>query len=453
MSKFDLRDIAERLSGSKDTEAVVSEFLGYLQRLRPDWKASLAFYEVSTDSLVRIYRRTLMRLESQPVQIPVDGLPPRLVRKFFHPSAFFNQPSRRSLISALFQTSPYHELDPVEAPTLAKVAPIPHWQSCICLPLADREDIMALVVMASEKRGAFPSRLVAEILPVKSMAALALSQQLYRAQHPVRVQDPRTAPQATAAFQEHIRKLHQQAEALNESNQEKERRLEDLSRQIESLDKNSSEYRRELERVKTQLVALEDQASAATDQLNQAYTQLTTTQQKLLETQRTVGFVKEVFQLLSQEYEDQEFGGTLVAWFCEHMGVERCSLMTLDHSREVMRITAQQGIDPEVAGRVKVRLGQGISGWVAHNRKPLLVQFRDEVDGVAHTDQDQYNSDSFVCVPLIHNNRVLGVLNLSNKRGGEQFDEVDLERAQIAGSILAVTLDQRSTHRAAAVWT
>src|SRR5262249_51865051 len=131
---------------------------------------------------------------------------------------------------------------------------------------------------------------------------------------------------------------------------------------------------------------------------------------------------------------------------------ERCSLMIPTVSGEALRMGAHRGIDPEIAHRVKVRLGQGIAGWVAHNRKPLLVQFRNEIDGVAHTDQDSYNSDSFVCVPLVHNNRLCGVLNLSNKRGGDAFDEEDLERAQIAGSILAIALDQGGSHSGVEVW-
>lgn len=57
MSKFDLRDISERLARSRDTETVVHEFLGYLQAMRGDWRASLAFYEVSRDALVKVYER------------------------------------------------------------------------------------------------------------------------------------------------------------------------------------------------------------------------------------------------------------------------------------------------------------------------------------------------------------------------------------------------------------
>jgi len=69
-----------------------------------------------------------------------------------------------------------------------------------------------------------------------------------------------------------------------------------------------------------------------------------------------------------------------------------------------------------------------------------------------HTGQDVYNSDSFICVPLVHNNRLFGVLNLSNKRGGEAFEEYDFDRAVIAGSLLAITLGHHDSARRAAAW-
>ena len=105
MSKFDLRDISDRLTGSRDTEALVYEFLGYLQAVHPDWRASLAFYEVSRDALVSVYHRAGQRLVRRDIDLPVDQLPARLVRKFFHPSAFFNHAERRTLLAHVFGTS------------------------------------------------------------------------------------------------------------------------------------------------------------------------------------------------------------------------------------------------------------------------------------------------------------------------------------------------------------
>ena len=121
MSKFDLRDISDRLTASRSTEAVVFEFLGYLQAQRGDWRASLAFYEVSRDALVCVYERHANRLVRKDISLPVDRLPPRLVRKFFHSSAFFNHADRRSLLSQLFHTAPCYEPDPTEIAMIADV--------------------------------------------------------------------------------------------------------------------------------------------------------------------------------------------------------------------------------------------------------------------------------------------------------------------------------------------
>lgn len=446
MSKFDLRDISERLARSRDTEAVVFEFLGYLQAGRPDWRAALAFYEVSSDSLVSVYERPGDRLEKRDVRIPVDQLPARLVRKFFRPSAFFNHADRRSLLAQMLHASPAYEPDHVEAPLLRSLIPIANWNSCMCLALADQEDVLALIVIASEKRNAFGSRVVGEVIPVKSIAALAISQHLHRArQLDTPVADDRQARLAAAEFQDRIRRLNAQTENLEADNRLKAERLAALNHELEQLGHNASEYQHELERVKTSLAALEQQTVAATTHLNDAYVQLTRTESRLQNMDRTVAFLKDAFQVLAEEHDPNDFPRTLVAWFCEAFGLERCSLMLLDGGRDTLRIAAQQGIDPNVVAGVRVRVGQGVAGWVAHHRRPLLVRARDD-EQAPHTGLDTYNSDSFISVPLSYNNHLYGVLNLSNKRDGEPFEEHDLDRAMMAGSLVAMALGVRDAH-------
>ena len=68
------------------------------------------------------------------------------------------------------------------------------------------------------------------------------------------------------------------------------------------------------------------------------------------------------------------------------------------------------------------------------------------------TGLDRYNSDSFICVPLVHNDRLVGVLNLSNKTAGEPFDELDLDRAVMAASVIAISLGGQETARHTASW-
>lgn len=459
MSKFDLRDVSKRLTESQDTEAVVFEFLGYLQGLRPDWRASLAFYEVSRDALVSVYGRDEEQLVRRDLLVPVDQLPVRLVRKFFHPSAFSNAPDRRSLLANLFKTSPFFEPDASEAPALRPLAPIPDWHSCVCMPLADQEDLLAMLMLASRKKGAFSGREVGDLVPVKGMAAMALAQHLYRAARTpsenvtvAGITAEALPGQAAAEFQEQIRLLDREPAGRPGSDDANAARLAALAQELERADRSTSHYQRELERVKEHLHALEEQSSAATQHLTEACSQLSETQDRMAEVRRTVGFLQDLFQMMSQEHDAQEFAGTMVMWFSEHFGVERCSLMVLDGNGETLRIAAHRGLDPAVADKVRVRVGQGISGWVARNRKPLFVRVKTDAAEVAHTGQDVYNSDSFIAIPLVQGDRLMGVLNLSNKQGGLPFDELDLDRAMLTGSLLAMTLGAQGAAQRAAAW-
>jgi signal transduction protein with GAF and PtsI domain len=470
VSKFDLRDVSKRLSESRDTEAVVYEFLGYLQSLRPDWQASLAFYEVSRDTLASLYLRDGAELVRRDLQVPVEQLPARLVRKFFHPGAFTDAAHRRSLLASLFKNTPFYEPEESDAQALRPLIAIPDWESCICMPLADQEDLLALLVMTSRKKNAFGARVANDLVPVKSMAALALAQHLYRAAQsaPTPTQAPapalgrasEPAPAAPAApgaaagteFQEQIRQLDRRAAQAAGTRETNEARLEALSHELEIADRSSSQYRRELERVKEHLQALEEQSTAATAHLNEAYSQLTETQDRTAELRRTVGFLQDVFQMMSQEHDAQELAEIMVLWFSENFGVERCSLMVVDEARDTLRIAAQRGIDPLIAASVRVRVGQGISGWVAHNRKPLFVRVRNDATEVEPTGQDVYNSDSFITVPLVNGDQVVGVLNLSNKSGGLPFDQIDLGRAMLTGSLLAMSLGADEIAQRAQAW-
>src|SRR5262245_31618234 len=312
MSRFDLRDISQRLASSKDVEAVVFEFLGYLQSVRSDWRASLAFYEVSRDALVNVCTRSGNRLTRRDQVIPVDQLPARLVRKFFHPSAFFNSTDRRSLLSHLFQNSPSYEPDASERPALQPLVPIAAWQSCVCLPLAAREALIANLFLTSDKRSAFPSKVVGDISPLKSLASLALAQHLHRARISESGGEAGHARAVASEFQQKLRALDERATALANDNRAKSQQLDALTQELEQMGSSSSTSRQELQRMKDQLVALEEQTAEATQHLTAAYSNLTETQNRTEQLERTLGFLKDVFQVLSQEHAPDRFAHTFV---------------------------------------------------------------------------------------------------------------------------------------------
>jgi signal transduction protein with GAF and PtsI domain len=157
-------------------------------------------------------------------------------------------------------------------------------------------------------------------------------------------------------------------------------------------------------------------------------------------------------RIMSEEYDEAMLPGAMVSWLCDALEVERCSLMSVDATQETLEITAQCGMENAMMDRVRVRIGQGVAGWVAQHRRPLLVRMPEQANVTPELQAMEYNSPSFISVPVVYNGRLYGVLNLSNKRDGELFDEIDLDRASLAGSVLAVRLASQQTARRAAAW-
>ena len=89
-------------------------------------------------------------------------------------------------------------------------------------------------------------------------------------------------------------------------------------------------------------------------------------------------------------------------------GAEGGSLMLLDPRANVLRIRVAQGVEPELWPKIRVELGQGISGRVAAEGRP--IHLRGRADG-ANYDllRERVDVESALCVPLIHHGKVLGV--------------------------------------------
>ena len=450
MSRFDLRDVSERLTKSRSVESVISEFLRSLQAMRSDWSATLAFYEVSQDALVDVYELDQGRLVRRNIVVPVERLPHTLVRKVFHSTMPIQQNGRETVFSPGGATAHYSP-SPGEASDLMALTVISEWESCVCMPLAYQDDLIAMLVIASPKKNAFGGKALGEVIPLKSIATVALAQNLYRTSR-------KPAPGREATLEPvmetkpEVDRLSQQSAELDRESRDRTAQIEALLGQIETLDRSSSSYKEELERVKGAVSAMEESSESAVEVLTEAYQQLQTAQWTLDELQTTVTTMKEVFQLLSEEVSRDFLPEVIVEWFCAHQEVERCSLLVPDESGTMLQVAAHRGIDPAVAGRVRVRVGQGVAGWVAAHKKPLYVRVSGDAKSLARSPDSTYNSDSFIVVPLIHNGQMHGVLSLSNRTDGQGFTQADLDRTMLAASAFAVAFGGQQLARQAAAW-
>ena len=455
MSRYPLRDIAGSLAASADLESALAALLSYLRAVQADWHPTVALYEPERERFERVYRLDRKRLVRIEHQVALDQLPTRLVRKFIRPSAFFNADGRRSLLEKLFHGSVAYEPDPFEGPQLqALTAPV-GWRSCACLPLNDRDELLGMIVLVSEQAKAFGPVVTEALQPLRGLASLAIARRLHAAGHvtPEMRASEEAARRTATALHGRVRDLESEIERVTSENEARGATLQSLMRELELLRSQTAGDEGDRLHLQRQTAALEDQVASAGELLSDAYAQLAETQSRMAELEHTVEFVREAFDVTSSDPDSGSVTRRFVAWFSERFQAGRCTLMRVDDQAGDLRILAHRGLDPAVAARVRVAMGAGVAGWVAHNQQPVLMRERSEEATVRHTGLDHYNSDSFMSLPLVHRHRVVGVLNLSNKRDGESFDTLDLARAQLASQVLAQALgerDRRSEVRAAA---
>lgn len=111
----------------------------------------------------------------------------------------------------------------------------------------------------------------------------------------------------------------------------------------------------------------------------------------------------------------------------EILGVERGSLMLLDKENQELSIKVAKGLAGDLAKSTKAKVGEGVSGWVAKNKEPLLV--KDIGKDVRFRKRGgEYHNDSLLSVPLMARDELLGVINVNNKTTKEIFDEEDLDK-------------------------
>lgn len=132
----------------------------------------------------------------------------------------------------------------------------------------------------------------------------------------------------------------------------------------------------------------------------------------------------------------------------EVMDAERCSIMLLDEtSRElVLHTTDTHTGEPR---EFHIPTDRGIAGWVATNGIGQIVNDVEAdprwFDGVAR-DID-FVTRSILCAPMRHGERVVGVMQVLNKRTGEPFNEQDLRLLTTLASQAAIAVENASLVR------
>jgi diguanylate cyclase (GGDEF)-like protein len=126
----------------------------------------------------------------------------------------------------------------------------------------------------------------------------------------------------------------------------------------------------------------------------------------------------------------------------ELLQAERASLFVLDANANELILKAAIGLSVEVGEVGHVRPGEGIAGEVLATGEPLVVEAMQATGRTPSKRQKPYRSQSFISYPLTISGRTVGVLNVTDKKTGGPYNQVDLSLLDLVSPQVSLALER-----------
>src|SRR5437660_550267 len=89
---------------------------------------------------------------------------------------------------------------------------------------------------------------------------------------------------------------------------------------------------------------------------------------------RQLAFLERVVRATAEQSDHERLLRTIIDEATEATGTQVCSLYLWDDLEHHLVLTATNGLSQSGVGRVRLGLGEGVTGWVAARRAPLAVR-------------------------------------------------------------------------------
>lgn len=159
-----------------------------------------------------------------------------------------------------------------------------------------------------------------------------------------------------------------------------------------------------------------------------------------------------ISRLMARESSLQQVLQSIVALLVEYLECDSCIIYLTD-SKELV-LCASNTAPASAVGRVRLSLEEGLTGWVARNRRLVAISreaFNDpRFKSFSELEADTY--EAFLSAPVIARNRVVGVLNVQHRHPhsytGEEMELLNTVGEQIGCLLMLARLDRETLDRA-----
>lgn len=162
-------------------------------------------------------------------------------------------------------------------------------------------------------------------------------------------------------------------------------------------------------------------------------------EQQLERAHQQLRLFQKVSRLMVKELGLREVLSAINFLIVEFMACDSCLLYLLDG--EDLVLCSSNNPSPNTLGHVRLRLDEGLTGWVARERRLVAISKEAYSDqrfkSFAELPEDQF--EAFLSAPIIARNRVVGVINVQHRRP-HVFSGDEMETLTTLGEQIGVLL-------------
>jgi GAF domain-containing protein len=149
--------------------------------------------------------------------------------------------------------------------------------------------------------------------------------------------------------------------------------------------------------------------------------------------------IEETLESLNRVMDREELLRWLLEIAVRSVGASTGSILLVSEDGRELYVGYAHGLSERVIKRTRMKMGEGIAGSAAQERKARLLtsRFQNPLYG---PERERVRIESAVVAPLVHRGEVLGVLNVSTDQGEKVLSEEDLEVIRRLGKRMAAVL-------------
>ena len=130
-------------------------------------------------------------------------------------------------------------------------------------------------------------------------------------------------------------------------------------------------------------------------------------------------------------------------WAEEFMDAEASSVYELNKEKNEIFIRLARGEKREPIRGIRLKVGEGISGWVVKTGRPVVSQdvSKDKRFSDKYDKKTGFKTRSMICVPLIAKDEPIGALQVINKKSKKPFTQPDFKLLTGMAQQIAVAIE------------